>query len=393
MPRVVGPSLLNVVSLLMRPPGQGIPTFSAGKGDGGALLSRHFQEVYPAELDTSNPLRATELWERSVREKLASAKAVLLGVPLDTGAGIRRGAAYGPRAIREALLSLPEYCCWLSSGTLLDLGDIYVNPHLLHDEMLSSEQIQKCQDAMYASADEMLRKSLPVSALSQTQLIIEMLTEEHPHLRIFVLGGDHSIGWPIAEAMAQKYPTTLGIVQPDAHTDLLPSRLGVKYCFGTWSYHANERIGRGGKMVQLGIRQSGRDQAYWELTTGVRQYWAHQILDALNLEPTGKTLIQEIIGHLKLRGVQHIYFSNDIDGTDESFAPATGTPAPQGVPPQFFKDLIQELGNQFELVAADLVEVAPDLARSADELQRTCALSAEYTAACLRAMLKEPKCK
>src|SRR6188472_686927 len=64
----------------------------------------------------------------------------------------------------------------------------------------------------------------------------------------------------------------LSIVQPDAHTDLLPDRLGIPICFATWSYHANELIGRQGRMVQVGTRASRFPREYWESRLDVRQF-------------------------------------------------------------------------------------------------------------------------
>ena len=55
-----------------------------------------------------------------------------------------------------------------------------------------------------------------------------------------------------------------GLLHFDAHTDLLQERLGIQYCFATWAYHANELLRRDGRLVQVGIRASGRSQSHWE---------------------------------------------------------------------------------------------------------------------------------
>ena len=377
--------LIELLQNLMRPPGGGIPTFSAGKGAALQLQSTLYGMIKPGHTP-ADPIWSTEKVEAAWREtflQLPTAKVVLLGVPLDTGAGIRRGAAYGPRAVREELYALPKIQALLRDYSVVDLGDLYVNPHLLHDSMLSEEQITACQNEMYPHAAQELRSKLPVSALSQLKYLLQAILSEYPHIKIQVIGGDHSIAWPISEVMCSRYPNTLAIVQPDAHTDLLPSRLGVKYCFGTWSYHANQLLGGNGKLVQLGIRQSGRDRDFWEKTTGVKQYWADEIHSR-----SETSVIQEIITHLKDKGVKHIYFSNDIDGTDESEAPSTGTPAAGGLSSQFLLRVIQELGNAFEWVASDVVEVAPDLGLDGKESERTCKLAARYLQACIQAHLR-----
>ena len=375
---LVSVALADLFRPLLRPPGGGIPTFSAGVGAALVLQREYYSLRHDKKALEADDAAIRLYWEESWSQ-LAQAKCVLLGVPSDTGAGIRRGAAYGPRAVRKELLKNAEYLSWIQSGAVVDLGDVFVNPHLLHDEMLSSEQIDRCREAMYPDAAPELRKNLAVSALSQLKQVLSAISARYPHLKFFVIGGDHSVAWPVTEAMAEKFPGSLGIVQPDAHTDLLPSRLGVKYCFGTWSYHAIELLGRGGKLVQLGIRQTGRDKAHWESTTGTKQYWASEI-NSRSVEETVADLVQ----HLKARGVKQIYFSNDIDGTDQSEASATGTPVSEGLDSKFLFAVIERLGREFDLVAADIMEVAPDLAQTPEERVVTCDLAARYAVACLR---------
>src|SRR5262249_58346807 len=120
-------------------------------------------------------------------------------------------------------------------------------------------------------------------------------------------------------------------------------------------YHANELLGRGGRMVQVGIRATRHPRAHWETTLDVAQFWA----DACNADPVGQ--IAAILAHLKKVGVTGVYFSNDIDGTDAAYADATGTPEPGGLAPEFVHALIRRLGAEIGLVAGDALEVAPPL--------------------------------
>src|SRR5262249_26830085 len=149
----------------------------------------------------------------------------------------------------------------------------------------------------------------------------------------------HSVAWPVVAAMARARKERWGIVQPDAHTDLLPERLGVKYCFATWSYHANELLGRGGRLVQVGTRASRFAREHWESTLGVRQFWA----DTCRANPD--ETLDAIVNHLRSSRVEGVYFSNDIDGTDARYADATGTPEPDGLEPDFVVELIRRLGK------------------------------------------------
>jgi arginase family enzyme len=311
-------------------------------------------------------------------DRIASARAVILGVPSDVGAGYRRGANLGPQAIRTALLAAdPDLRGWYDRRGIVDLGDVAVVPQLLHDDMLSPAQLAASRAALYSEVGPALAATLPVSPLSIEARVLDLVLTLNPKVVPIVLGGDHSVAWPVAEALAKHRRDRWGIVQPDAHTDLLADRLGIKYCFATWSYHANELLGRDGRMVQVGVRASGHDRGHWEGGLGVRQLWADEIRRA------PEAALDEVIDHLRAKGVERVYFSNDIDGTDARYADATGTPEPDGLEPDWVVALIERLGTEIGLCAADCVEVAPPLGPTAEATEATVKLAARYVRACL----------
>jgi agmatinase len=126
--------------------------------------------------------------------------------------------------------------------------------------------------------------------------------------------------------------------------------------------------------VQVGIRASGRPREHWEGTLGVKQHWAQDVADR---DPS--ELAAEIVAHLRARGVEGLYVSNDIDGTDPAHASATGTPEPGGLAPELVLTLIREVGAAFPCWGSDLVEVAPPLAGAVDgEPQTTLRTSVRY---------------
>jgi len=303
---------------------------------------------------------------------------VILGVPSDVGAGYRRGANLGPQAIRTALIaSDPDLRGWLDRRGVVDIGDVAVVPQLLHDEMLAPAQIEASRAALYKDVAPSLAAELPVSPLSIEARVLDCVLSINPKIVPIILGGDHSVAWPVSEMLAKHRKDRWSIVQPDAHTDLLADRLGIKYCFATWSYHANDLLGRDGRLVQVGVRASRFGRDHWESTLGVRQFWAKDI--ATN--PEGA--IDDVVAHLRAKGAQSVYFSNDIDGTDASFAEATGTPEPDGLTPDWVLALIARLGKEFGFCAADCVEVAPPLGPTAAATDATTRLAARYVRACL----------
>lgn len=355
-------SPLEELALLLKPAGAGLYLVSTGKAE----QERLQQQLYGA----SSPEQVRQKFLDAL-SGIATARGVLLGVPSDVGAGFRRGANLGPQAIRARLL---QDGVDLKGLGVVDLGDVFVVPQLLSDEMLSAEQLAATRRALYPGVEA----ALPVSPLSIERRALELALVLNPTLKVFVLGGDHSTALPAVQALAKVAPAPWGIVQSDAHTDLLETRLGIKECFATWSWHANELIGRRGRMTQVGIRASGRDRAHWESTTQVRQFWAKEIL------PNPAQALDEVLAHVKSTGVQGVYFSNDIDGTDAQWADATGTPEGGGLEPDWLIELIRRLGNEVGLLGGDMMEVAPPLSATPEV---TVGLAARYLREQLHASL------
>ena len=370
---------LDTLALLLRPAGGGIHTVSTGRDEQLALQRRLYGAADAADVQTR--------W-REALARVATARVAILAVPSDTGAGLVRGAAFGPAALRASILELlPDFPARAARAGIVDVGDVFVVPQLLHDEMLSPAQVAATRAALYpvATVPADLAARLPVSPLSIAAEVAARLYALNPSLKIFTLGGDHSVAWPVVSALAAHRKRPFAIVHPDAHTDLLPERLGVKYCFATWAYHANDVIGRAGRLVQVGVRASGRPRAHWESTLGVRQFWAEEVARLGEA-----AALDEIVAHLqRLRAAAGtdggVYLSNDIDGTDGAAAPATGAPEPGGLSVAFVRALIRRLGKETSLVGADLVEVAPTVG-APEAARRTVEIGATYVLDSLAAL-------
>ena len=358
---------------ILRPAGGGMYLVSTGRAEQVAL-QRHLYGVA-----TDDEVR--QKFIRALR-KIAKARVVVLGIPSDVGAGFLRGANMGPQALRTALLdedpSWPERA---EAAGIVDIGDVFVVPQLLHDDMLTEEQKTASRRALYPSLSSLEADQLPVSPLSIAERALDLVFRLNPTVAPIALGGDHSTAWPVVAALAKVRRAPWGIVQPDAHTDLLPERLGVKYCFATWSYHANELLGRSGRLVQVGIRASRYGREHWESTLGVRQFWGHEC----RARPA--EVLDQIVAHVRATGVEAIYFSNDLDGTDASHADATGTPEPDGLEPDFVVELIRRLGKEVGILGGDVMELAPPLQRTPESAARTTALAARYLRETIAAIL------
>ena len=348
------------------PPGQGVFAVSTGKAAREAATRAY---LGCEELDGA-------FWREHLKRGLQEA-VTMFAIPSDNGAGILRGAARGPEGIRAQLAHAPCF----------DLGDVFTIPHLLEDEMLSAAQIAASREDLFPDLADEARAQLAVSPLSAAADVVDILHRLAPRQRQFMLGGDHSVSWPVVDvllrgAIARQEIEEWGILHFDAHTDLSRRRLGVDHCFATWAYHANELLGRGQRLLQLGIRASARTQEHWESTLGVRQIWAR---NAITMTPN--QLAQQVFEHFEALGTRYLYVSNDIDGTDDHWAAACGTPEGGGLTPDHVIAVLERLQSANLVVAGgDLVEVAPALSLDPAASKRTLATAADYTHATLALM-------
>lgn len=300
------------------------------------------EKIFKAYYGTSSLLKAEVKWQASLA-KLSPHKPMILGIPSDNGGGIQRGANWGPIALRQELL--PE------KKSFQDLGDVRVIPHLLHDKYLNQETIKLCQKGLYGKVNK-----LPVSPLSIAEKALEEIYKKIPEARILGLGGDHSTSYPLVKTWLEtrKDLKSAALLHFDAHTDLLPHRLGIDICFGTWTHQILDFLASRDHVIQLGIRSSGRDKKYWKQTLGVEQIWGSEV----QKQGMGK-IAKKIVDHYHKLGIKELYISFDIDALDEKFAAATGTPEKGGLLPSDCAYLIDLLAQEFSITGADLMEVAP----------------------------------
>ena len=354
---------------ILRPAGGGLYLVSTGRDEQLALQRKLYDASTDADVDAK--------W-REALSRIKSAKACVLGIPSDVGAGFRRGANLGPQAIRtRMLLEDPSYPAYAKEKGILDIGDVFCVPQLLADDMLSDDQKARSRAALYPTLSESVRAAMPVSPLSIAERAWNLVFALNAAVKPITLGGDHSTAWPVVAALHAREREPFGIVQMDAHTDLMQERLGIKMCFATWSYHANELVGRNGRLTEVGIRATRKDRGAWEGDLGVRQFWA----DECNRDEA--KAIDDIVAHVKSTGTKAIYFSNDIDGTDAAWADATGTPEPGGLRPDFVVELVRRLGKELTILGADVMEVAPPLR---DDPTKTVSLAVRYLRESLTAM-------
>ena len=274
----------------------------------------------------------------------------VVGAPFDDAVTHRPGARFGPRAIREA-----QY----ASGSI-------------HSLQVGSEpfEVLRVVDAGDANIVPMwidrahafiFRKVRDVAATGAIPI---------------VLGGDHSITWPSATAVAEvRSPGSIGIVHFDAHADTGNDSWGVLASHGTPMRRLIESGAVAGRnFVQVGLRGYWPDKETfaWMQEQGMRWHFMREIE-----ERGAEAVIDDAIAEA-LDGPDAVYLSVDIDVVDPGTAPGTGTPEPGGMLPREMLRAIRRIVGAVELAAMDIVEVSPpyDQAETTAMLANRCALEA-----------------
>ncbi|MHA7840379.1 MAG: arginase family protein [Gammaproteobacteria bacterium] len=328
--------LLNTLSQCLCPPGSGVYTVHTGKQRKKAVE----QALYGSCGDL-----AVQQWRADLAAIENNTLPMMLGMCSDVGGGIQRGANWGPLYIRDALLSrddVPEY---------YDIGDVRVIPQLLLDEYVAPVLLKQCRKALYGE----IETCFPVSPLSIAEHVCTVLYDHLPQARLLTLGGDHSVSYPLVCALLKAQNSKrIALVQWDAHTDIMAHRLGIPICFGSWVYGILEKLPTPAHCVQLGIRSSGYEQAYWEKHYGIKQWWAHSIKKQGIM-----TVMEHVVAHLNAQNTDGVYITVDVDALDNSYVAATGTPEPDGLTPEDILQGITILSDHFPVLGGDVTEVAP----------------------------------
>ncbi len=332
---------LSKCKLYLAPPGEGVFTVHTAAEKRAHLQTKLYGEAVVKEK------RVRALWEESLEKTLPLSKCVIFGIPSDSGGGIQRGANWGPLYLRETLLQSRE------DLRAYDIGDVRVIPHLLHDKYLNEQTITNCRKSIYGSETV----KLPVSPLSIAYDFASGFHEQFPSKSIFMIGGDHSVSYPMVRAYLESKKAAgkkVALIHFDAHTDLLEERMGIDLCFGTWTSQIIPYLESAAHLVQIGIRSSGKDKKHWETKFGHTQIWAQDVFDR-----GASAIADEIVTKLKAMNVEEIYISFDIDSLDQNYAGATGTPEPGGLSPHEPMVIMQTLFEHFKITGADMVEIAP----------------------------------
>ena len=246
----------------------------------------------------------------------------VVGVPFDEGTWNAPGTRYGPRELREGTAMYKM--CDLSQGFYyiegdrvvlkgkhwVDVGDVETWPTV---PAQTNDSISRTVRAI------LVKKALPV-----------------------VLGGDHSITFPVLRA----YDVPLTLIHFDAHLDTWTGAPG-NLDHASWVNRA-AKLPNIRKIIQIGMRGLAND---FEAMDNVRKINS-TIITSEQIHRRG---VEWALSQIPKS--ENIYVTLDVDVMDPAVAPGTGTLEPGGL--SFFQldDLLTGLGAKGHLVGLDVVEV------------------------------------
>jgi len=254
----------------------------------------------------------------------------VVGAPFDIATTNRPGARFGPRSIRSQVYESGTYHIDLDLEIfdhldVVDYGDAYC-PH-----GQTEESHRNIRDRVHQVAS---RGIVPI-----------------------VLGGDHSITWPAATAVADVHGHgNVGVVHFDAHADTADIIDGNLASHGTPIRRLIESGAvPGDRFVQVGLRGYWPPADVFEWMRGQGMVW-HSMQEIW--ERGIKAVMADAISEA-LATADKLYISLDVDVLDPAFAPGTGTPEPGGMQTFDLLRIVRQLALEHDVVGMDVVEVAP----------------------------------
>ncbi|OYT40666.1 MAG: agmatinase [Desulfurococcales archaeon ex4484_58] len=239
---------------------------------------------------------------------------LILGIPLDQTTTYKPGTRFAPNAIRNAACNLEFYSMFsdrsLDHIGFIDLGDLVVSPGDLF------------------------------KAFENIDMVIRGIREEYDDKYLFILGGEHTITYPIIGSLRENIDH---IIVFDAHLDLRDEYLGSRYNHAT----VMRRIIEDYKIpiTYFGVRAFSIEEIDYLRGSDLITLYSIKDLDRNT--------------SLKLSG-GNVYISIDADVLDPSYAPGVSNPEPLGLDCfQLIELLYKVLRHSGKIIGVDLVEVNP----------------------------------
>ncbi len=238
-----------------------------------------------------------------------SSRIVLLGMPYDCTCSNRAGTRFGPQAMRLESIGIETYSpifdMEMEQVKFYDIGDL---------------------EYPFGNAKK---------ALEITEENVDFIYNNNK--KLLALGGEHLITLASVKSVLKKYDN-VAVIQFDAHTDLRNQYLG-------------ETLTHSGVMWQIAQLTGFENIAQIGLRSGEKEEF--------ELAKTHNTILYKKEQLDKFKD-KNIFLTIDLDVLDPSLMSGVGTPEAGGFS---YNELICWLKylKQFNIIGADIMELAPDI--------------------------------
>jgi formimidoylglutamase len=254
----------------------------------------------------------------------------ILGVPFDGAVLGRKGAAGGPRGIRQAMAGFSNFNVELGVGLegarIYDLGDVVVDP-------------SSSVTSVHADVQKEVSEGIVPTSL------------------LIVLGGDNSVSLPALRASGKKLGE-IGLIVVDSHLDLR-GKIGGRPTSGSSYGLAIETVPGldPERVVEIGIHGFLNSRRYVEKARrlGIEVFTASDVRDK-----GARSIAKEAL-RLASAGAESVYLSVDLDAVDLGQVPGVSAPSVGGISGNELLGLVYEIVRNGRVHAADIVELAPSL--------------------------------
>ena len=233
-----------------------------------------------------------------------------VGVPWDAATTLGYpGARYAPPAVRDALRGVFDWR--LRDGQLADADDGIVDLSDVEvadfgDIPLAYHNPDRCAEQEYDAVTQVLREGfLPL-----------------------IVGGDHGVTYPAVRALHDHTPGMVGVIQLDAHNDLMDRSARQGHLSGSSGMRRSLELARvdGANFVAVGLRGYTTIEQYQaSRSLGVTRITAKRFAE-IGVEQAATEALDAAC-----RGTDAVYLTIDLDVLTNAEAPGTGWPEPGGL--------------------------------------------------------------
>ena len=260
-----------------------------------------------------------------------NADIAFIGVPFDQGTLGRPGARFGPDALRDAPRAYSYSDPYGRQSAAEGFFDIDAQQELLRGIIMADcGNVPIVPSEITANFDRITRAVQQAAQQGALPAII---------------GGDHAITFPAVRGLSQFAP--LNLVHFDAHLDYTHDIQDALYTHASPIRRCRE-LPYVGHITSVGIRSARRIPYQEAIRDG------SLIISQRRFRELGPQAIADLIPP-----AENLYITFDVDVLDPSQAPGTGTPETGGLFYEETRQCLTALLSKSNLVAFDLVEVAP----------------------------------